>query len=549
MNNYSNILLFLALSFLFANQAVAQENKGSISGNFEIISQAYTSDSSINAVAPDDVLRNHAYANIIYTRGKFSAGLRYEAYMNALLGYDERYNGHGIAHRYAKYAGDILEITAGHFYEQFGNGLVLRAYEDKTLGYDNAIDGFRVLLKPMPGIKITGLAGKQRKYWEYAQGTLRAADAEIDIKTAFKNLYSAKTRLILGGSFVSKYEPADDPVYNFPENTAAFSGRMSVSHGFLNFSSEYAHKINDPSNDNNYIFKPGNALFINTSYSGKGIGILLSAQRLDNMSFRSERSATLADAKINYLPSLATTHTYSLMAMYPFAVQDNGQIGASAELYYNFKRKSVLGGKYGTSISLNFSQVNSIQKTPIVYDPAAEQVNLDGYTSDFFAAGDELYFRDINISLEKKVHRNFKFNAAYMYQEYNKAVLEGTDNVIVNAHIAVLDMTYMPNFTHAFRLELQNLHTKQDKGDWAQMTFEYTLSPKWFVAVSDQYNYGNSDPDKRNHYFYTSAGYTQGASRIELGYGKQRAGIICIGGVCRNVPASNGLSLRISTSF
>ena len=34
-----------------------------------------------------------------------------------------------------------------------------------------------------------------------------------------------------------------------------------------------------------------------------------------------------------------------------------------------------------------------------------------------------------------------------------------------------------------------------------------------------------------------------------LSYGKQRAGVMCIGGVCRTVPATNGVSLSISSTF
>lgn len=529
--------------------AKAQEDKGRISGNFELTAQSYQTDSLINAEAPDDVMRMHAYTNLNYIRGKFSAGIRYEAYMNTMLGYDERYDGHGIAHRYAKYQGDVLELTAGHFYEQFGNGLVLRAYEDKTLGYDNAFDGFRAAIKPYSGVKFTGLVARQRKYWELSDGIVRAADAEIDFNSLFKPLNDKKTRLIMAGSFVSKYQEADDPVYNFPENVGAFSGRLNLTHGMFSISGEYAHKINDPSNDNGYIYKDGNALFINTSFSAKGLGLLVSVMRLDNMSFRSERAASLTDVSINYLPALAKTHTYGLTAMYPFATQANGQVGLNAELYYNFKRKSALGGKYGTNISLNYSQINAIDQTPVVFDPNAEIVNLDGYTSDFWTIGDELYFRDFNVELHKKIHKQFKFSAHYVYQEYNRAVLEGAKNEMVKANIGVLDMTYKLNYSHAFRLELQSLHTEQDRGNWMQGALEYTFSPNWFAAVSDQYNYGNEDPDRRVHYFYASAGYTHGSSRIELGYGKQREGIVCVGGVCRNVPASNGFLIRISSSF
>ena len=81
---------------------------------------------------------------------------------------------------------------------------------------------------------------------------------------------------------------------------------------------------------------------------------------------------------------------------------------------------------------------------------------------------------------------------------------------------------------------------------------EYTISPKWFFALSDQYNGGYTDVDGEHdavHYLNFSCGYTKKANRFVLGYGKQREGIFCAGGVCRRVPSSNGLTLTITSSF
>ena len=44
-------------------------------------------------------------------------------------------------------------------------------------------------------------------------------------------------------------------------------------------------------------------------------------------------------------------------------------------------------------------------------------------------------------------------------------------------------------------------------------------------------------------------GIKNNVSRFELGYGKVREGIFCVGGVCRNVPSSNGFTLNITSSF
>jgi hypothetical protein len=44
-------------------------------------------------------------------------------------------------------------------------------------------------------------------------------------------------------------------------------------------------------------------------------------------------------------------------------------------------------------------------------------------------------------------------------------------------------------------------------------------------------------------------GYIRGGNRFTVNYGRQRAGIFCVGGVCRQVPASNGLSISVTSTF
>ena len=36
------------------------------------------------------------------------------------------------------------ELTLGSFYEQFGSGFILRAYEERSLGIDNSLQGARL---------------------------------------------------------------------------------------------------------------------------------------------------------------------------------------------------------------------------------------------------------------------------------------------------------------------------------------------------------------------------------------------------------------------
>ena len=61
--------------------------------------------------------------------------------------------------------------------------------------------------------------------------------------------------------------------------------------------------------------------------------------------------------------------------------------------------------------------------------------------------------------------------------------------------------------------------------------------------------YGNIDETKRVNYPIITCGYIKDATRITVSYGRQRAGLFCVGGVCRPVPANNGLMINLTHSF
>jgi hypothetical protein len=451
----------------------------------------------------------------------------------------------------------------GNFYEQFGNGLVLRSYEEWTLGYDNSIRGARVKFQPYQGISLKGLIGTQRYFWEpYADGNrgiVRGLDAEFYINDIFKGMADAKTKIILGGSFVSNYEKVKDKTlvqdttvykYNLPNNVAAYAGRLSLIYGGFQFNGEYAYKINNPSAMNNYIYKNGESLLATLSYSQKGFGISFSGKRIDNMSYKS-RSTELGEAlDINYMPPLTHPQAYSLATIYPYATQPNGEIGIQGKLNYTIPRRSNLGGKYGTKIELNYSNIFNIDKEPVAEGIPVDSTGTLGYKSDFFAIGEPKYFESFDILINKKFSKKFKMILSYVYQVYNIDVIEGhPGEPKVYANIGIADLTYKFTPTKSLRMEVQHLFTEQDRGDWVMGLLEFNIAPKWFFTVFDEYNYGNPDQDMQLHYYSAAMAYVQGTTRISLSYGRQREGLLCVGGVCRAVPAANGLTLSISSSF
>ncbi|HTX89443.1 MAG TPA: DUF6029 family protein [Bacteroidales bacterium] len=540
---------------------------GEIHGIFQADAAWYMNDAKMgitDSTLAGKVFRMNGMTGVTYTYGNFSAGMRFEAYLPPLLGYDTRYTGAGVPYYYVDYQTDELQITAGNFYEQFGNGMTLRTYANWNLGYDNSLRGLRVRYMPIKGITIKGVIGFQRDFWipweNYNRGIVKGADAEFILNDIFHKMANRKTRIILGGSFVSDYQKGNSMDYvlgneivtlKLPENVACMSGRIDISVGKFDLISEYAYKINDPSAMNQYIYKNGQALMGSLSFSQKGLGILLATKWIDNMSYKSLRSMTQNGLDINYLPPVTLEHDYALASMYPYATQTTGEAGFQGQITYTIKKNTKMGGKTGITFALNYSLVNSINKKPVNDTTYVGEPGTLGYQTGFFSVGNNNYYQDLNLEVTKKFGKKAKGIFTYLYQVYNKDVIEGHVNEYgtVFANIGIADVSWYVTKKTTLRWEAQGLWTKQDKGNWLAGLMELTLSPNWFASVQDQWNYGNSDKSQQLHYFLVSAGYTHRSTRISLSYGRQREGILCVGGVCRQVPASSGFTLSLSTNF
>ena len=572
------LVLVLGTAAMFA-QGLLEKSK--VTGSFQIDGNYYWEDKGIGITGEDingNKFGGYGFGKIQYQLGNFTAGFRYEAYqIFKMTGLPEELgngNGSGIANYFATYDNGTIGVTVGDIYDQFGNGLIFRTYEEWTLGFDNSLRGIRAVFRPCNGITLKGLYGKQRLYWDSYEnhGLVRGLDGEWDINSSIESLNNSKFKATVGASFVSKHEndkqkEYEGVIYDLPQNVGAYAGRMNLGYGRFTFSAEYARKINDPSAFNNWIYRDGQELLASLSYSQKGLGVVLQAKRVDNMSFKSVRTEEENKLDIGFIPPLNYTHSHSLPSMFSYATQPLGEMGIQFQVNYTIPKKTLLGGKYGTKLAFNFSQVNDIKRDSIMVNGVntLNMMGTKGYDSPFFAVGDRMFYRDFNFEIEKKINAKWNLTLMYINLYYDMEQIEGHVGAEpVKAHFAFGEVIYKINKKHSVRLELQHMwdNIAQDyevpvgsegnftkRGNWTAFLLEYTIAPKWFVSVADKYNYGNPIADNRNHYFTGSFGYIKDQTRIAISGGRQSEGLICVGGVCRPVPASSGVSITMTTSF
>lgn len=508
-------------------------------------------DRALNIGKPEDKVLNNTYFDFTVSAPYIAIGARFQFTKWPLPGFEEDFKGWGVPYIWATANYKWAQLTVGDFYEQFGSGLILRTYEERSMGIDNAIRGGRLKLQPVSGVRFTALGGKQRRYWEHNSSWLWGGDIEWALNESFKRAFKPGYGVTLGFSYVGKHEGQEDIItedmmhkLNLPENIAAFDARVNVRLKDFNILAEFATKNNDPNFDNGYTYHRGNAVLLSASYSAKGFSAFLQAKRSDNMSFRSARSMTGTSSFINHMPAFTVTQTYALAATYPYATQSDGEWAFQGEIRYLFKRGTALGGKYGTNVRLSGSYIAGLDRNyPGDPKPA---MGSNGVSSPFWKIG-ELNYADLNFEINKKFNRSLQFTLYYLFQKYNQRVIEGhgVNGDIVTANTFVLEGQWKMSKKTQLRWELQYLTTKQDEGDWLGALVELSLAPHWMLTLTDTWNVGVTNLN----YYSALVTYNLKANRFTFGYGRTRASYNCSGGVCRWVPASKGFTLTYNYTF
>ena len=134
-------------------------------------------------------------------------------------------------------------------------------------------------------------------------------------------------------------------------------------------------------------------------------------------------------------------------------------------------------------------------------------------------------------------------------REYNQEVYEGKPNApIVRSITPYVDYIKQLNQKNSIRINGEYMISRQAEGSWMNLLLEYSIAPKWIFTLSDMYNVKPVKGDKFN-YYTGGATYIHDANRFSVNWVRQRAGIVCTGGICRYEPAFNGIKINLESRF
>lgn len=512
---------------LFPLALFAQEEKDSagitFSGSIESNIHIPKYDEAIETEHYDDWAMTNTYANLDMKSRYVDVGARFEFLKHPLPGYEEGFRGWGVPYYYIKGKLKCAELTLGTFYEQFGSGLTLRSYEERSLGIDNSILGARLVLNPLKGMTVKALTGKQRRYWGHSDALLTGADAEYTIPLQ-RSPVDDSPSLSVGASYVNIHHPSlhDDEGSEMKRNVNLFALRSTLNLSPITLYAEYAHKSNDPSIDNEFQKVSGKSYILSAQYDNGNFNMLMRARRTKFFTTRTDRMQTGLATRVTFAPSFAELYEeYDLPTFYPSLNSEN-EWAYQAKMSYKFPEGTPLGGRHGTSLSLNFSHTRSIYETK-----------------------SHTYYQDISLRLNKQINEALSMNFLYINQIYNPYIVEGNSDVTVHANIFIVDAKYDINERFSLYTDIEYLTTKFDVGDWFFGKLSLSVSPHWTFSVSDEWNCGET----KTHYWYGEVEFSAGSHELSVGYGRVSEAYICVDGLCRLDPSMKGLFVSYNYEF
>lgn len=538
MYRYNLLFIVSLLPFLFYGQFI-----NDFSGSLESQIVYYTDDDKITN--PEEAeLRSNNYIRFNYSRKHFEASIQFESYyQDAILGYSPELDQHlGLSTFSLGYTRKSLGLSAGYIFDQFGSGLIYRAWEDRQLGINNALIGGKVKYSFKQKVSLAAFLGKQKNGFDISLGTLLGLNSVIKLNQNFN--------LDLG--FVSRYEDFDSTNPNFSNYTNLYQAGLKFTYTNFYSSLEYIYKSDDALVEFHQVIDSrlfsGNSLSLNLGYFKSGFGLDATFRRLENMSMYTDRTAygnIYNELIVNYIPALTKQHNFGLSNIYVYQAQPQlsfisggkaGEIGQQVDVYYQFLKPNTLAEKYKTMLAFNYSSWFGLKADYDIEDRT--------YSSAFLQYGDK-YYSDVNIALDNEWSEKLKTKLFWMNQFYNSEQL-GASTGTVNTNIVAIETYYTIRTFNELHIQIEHLWTPDDKKNWIGALLEYQFLKKYTIYLNDLYNYGNVNEVERIHYYNIGGSYRYRKTKFSLNYGRQRGGLICLGGVCRFVPKSNGVTFAMN---
>ncbi|MBN1968150.1 MAG: hypothetical protein JXR48_15135 [Candidatus Delongbacteria bacterium] len=481
------------------------------------------------------------------SKGELSIDLRLEAAQKSQKGEEIA----DLTKKSITYEKDNLKVTAGDFYTIFGRGVVLDLREEKANFFDNKIFGGKAeyysdffTLQAIGGKGIYRYVNDSSNnpadhYIVELNNTIYGSDVVFGLSDM---LDIENGSLSIGGSYLfMEGEEADELIYlyeeNFIEKTEVFSANVSANFWDIDFYNEYAVKSTHRSPR-----QEGWANYTSLSYFGvKGLSLTLEYK--DYYKFGANPNIIESSFTPYQNPAqVVIDHTAHLLKNNPHVVNANDEIG------FQFQLRTSLIENFDIALITAMSSLHDenslIPSSDDDFLPyfdnwleVGTKIGKHGLAlgGGFFkdspmGKNSELDFGDIedgSVTNYERITGMMEFNYELSSKDGLKFGFEGQS---VNHHDGLTD--------------------EDEKYEDYYGSIEYAYPEYGYVNVSIIKTTEEVPEGTDDYWLGYEIGYNISENhKLELYYGRERAGIKCSGGSCRQVPEFDGFKLSLVSSF
>jgi len=485
------------------------------------------------------------WIDIDITKGDFSMGFRFEASEESEFG--EIFK--RFPYKYFAFTKEDYSVRVGDFYGIFGRGTVLDLREEKANFFNNSISGAKVEFEN-DYFFFQGLGGKGNFRYlndfdptnqtiEEMNNSVMGVDGNVSVTDIFEiENYSFN----IGLSYLyMEGDEVDESQYLYEDSYVKKSeiGSVNITTNLYDFEfyNEYAIKTTyvTPS-------KKGWANYSSLSYGTEGIGITLEFK--DYYQYGANpNSVTSGFAPYQNPSQVVIDHSSHLLKNNLHLVNANDEIG------YQIQIRS----SYIKNIDLALIAAMSSLHDGDSFIPKLDDASYLPYK--------DLWF-DARYNMK---HSSFLLGGGLSYdtplsKDANSVTIPGvTDPDMIYSYTRTTIMgeyDFEIDENSSFKIlsdyQLVDHNVSATTHDWNDMYFsiEYSYSKYGYVNVSVITTSEEVPEDTPDTWVGFEAGVKLADNhKLELFYGRERAGIKCSGGSCRQVPEFDGFKLTLTSSF
>ncbi len=485
-------------------------------------------------------------------------GLRYEMDDPSEVGQSFQ----GLRRRWIEYDKDKLHIQAGDVSALYGRGLAINAFEARPLNYDSWLDGVKgeyeynwkkedFDFQPSLGVRMIAGTLQFHNVVDTTQPvqtvSARAANAQI-------GFFGKK--LIFGSSFVQAFTSvteqgiSGDVMTNREVNQPEFyinflTGFMEGFFQWTEMRSQLTQIRNNPDSVSNI----GHAVYGSLSYAGSEFGLTMEYKNYSYFVHQpgADNETYLSKLPISSPPEVYKEFTYTSLTRTTHSVNFDDELGFQIEADITAIPTYVITldcaassqhNSYGDSLDAKF--------LPLANGSTSILPKFTGY--GFFPFWEA--FAEIEHDFGE-----LNYVKCFAHRRSNVIAFNGTSPDLQRSTTIGGKVQYQTTksqsllviFEHQWMYDTQkplNNHNLLNE----LLTLQYSINP--IITFRSIFDYSTQDDAGRHFRPQGFISFRIGGSHTVLAsYGAERGGLNCTGGICRVVPAFNGLRVTVTSQL